>query len=425
MNFRIAFGNLARNRWRTGLTAGGIAVATAFLVWMTVMNSAFMHLMVETAISTEIGHIQVHAASYIDEPTLQATLAQDQEFLETLEGTAGVSRIAPRVHAMGLVGNKSRSRVARIIGVDAEAESQVSNVAGAIAEGAWLSDKPTPQGEPREVVLGTTLAGQLQVSPGEDAELAVLLQGADGSLGNDLLRVVGVVDTGNALIDRTSCYMHLEDAQLLVALEGRIHEISVRLEDSDMASSVVEALRAGMRNEAGDQAPVVRPWREIVPELEQLIVMSRKQGWFMYFVIFLIAGLAILNAQRMSALERRREFGVLLAIGLAPKKLASLIVLETALMSVLGGLIGLALGGVMTWYHATEGLDLAAMSGDGSSEGISFMGVNMGGKIFFDPALIHFLVPGASITVLGAICGLLPARYASRLDAAQAIAGRS
>ena len=61
----------------------------------------------------------------------------------------------------------------------------------------------------------------------------------------------------------------------------------------------------------------------------------------------------------------------------------------------------------------------------GSSEGISFMGVNMGGKIFFDPALVHFLLPGISITVLGAICGLLPARYASRLDAAQAIAGRS
>ena len=79
----------------------------------------------------------------------------------------------------------------------------------------------------------------------------------------------------------------------------------------------------------------------------------------------------------------------------------------------------------MVWYHATEGLDFASLSGGGASEGISFMGVNLGGKIFFDPTLAHFLVPGLGVTLLGALCGLLPARYASRLDAAQAISGRS
>ncbi|MEE2780386.1 MAG: FtsX-like permease family protein [Myxococcota bacterium] len=425
MNFRIALGNLLRNRWRSALTAGGIAVATAFLVWMTSMNGAFLDLMVETAISAEIGHIQVHSTAYIEEPTLQSTFDQDPAFMKRLVEAEGVEQIAPRVQAMGLVGNKSRSRVARIIGVDARLESQVSNVASTVMSGSWLSDEPSGPGEPREVVLGEALARQLQVSPGGDDELAVLLQGADGSLGNDLLKVVGLVKTGNSLIDRTSCYMHLGDAQYLVALEGRLHEVSIRLQDSGMAGVVVDNLRTRVGDGGEDSAVAVRPWREIVPELEQLIVMSEKQGWFIYFVIFLIAGLAILNAQRMSALERRREFGVLLAIGLAPRRLASLIVLETALISVIGGLVGLSLGGVMVWYHATEGLDFASLGGGSSSEGISFMGVNLGGKIFFDPTLMHFLGPGLGVTLLGALCGLLPARYASRLDAAQAISGRS
>ncbi|MEC9071954.1 MAG: ABC transporter permease, partial [Myxococcota bacterium] len=342
MNFRIALGNLLRNRWRSALTAGGIAVATAFLVWMTSMNGAFLDLMVETAISAEIGHIQVHSTAYIEEPTLQSTFDQDPAFMKRLVEAEGVEQIAPRVQAMGLVGNKSRSRVARIIGVDARLESQVSNVASTVMSGSWLSDEPSGPREPREVVLGEALARQLQVSPGGDDELAVLLQGADGSLGNDLLKVVGLVKTGNALIDRTSCYMHLGDAQYLVALEGRLHEVSIRLEDSGMAGVVVDDLRTRVGDGGEDSAVAVRPWREIVPELEQLIVMSEKQGWFIYFVIFLIAGLAILNAQRMSALERRREFGVLLAIGLAPRRLASLIVLETALISVIGGLVGLS-----------------------------------------------------------------------------------
>ena len=427
MNFRIALGNLTRNRWRSALTAGGIAVATAFLVWMTSMNGAFLDLMVETAISAEIGHVQVHTSAYIDEPTLQSTLEQDHGVLDLLTSTDGGEQIAPRVHAMGLVGNKARSRVARLIGVNASLESQVSNVASTEKTGAWLSDEPTGPGEAREVVLGATLARQLQVSPGGDDELAVLLQGADGSLGNDLLKVVGIAETGNTIIDRTSCYMHLSDAQYLVALEGRLHEISIRLKDSGEAVAVVEGLRTQVSSggDGDETVVVVRPWREIVPELEQLIVMSQKQGWFIYFVIFLIAGLAILNAQRMSALERRREFGVLLAIGLAPRRLASLIVLETALISVIGGLVGLGLGGVMVWYHATEGLDFASLSGGSSSEGISFMGVNLGGKIFFDPTPAHFLIPGLGVTLLGALCGLWPARYASRLDAAQAISGRS
>ena len=269
MNFRIALGNLARNRWRSALTAGGIAVATAFLVWMTSMNGAFLDLMVETAISAEIGHVQVHTSAYIEEPTLQSTLDQDPAFMKLLTEAEGVEQIAPRVQAMGLVGNKSRSRVARIIGVDARLESQVSNVARTVISGSWLSDEPSGPGEPRQVVLGEALARQLQVTPGGDDELAVLLQGADGSLGNDLLKVVGLVQTGNSLIDRTSCYMHLDDAQYLVALEGRLHEISIRLKDSGMARAVVEDLRGQIGVEGDEALVVVRPWREIVPELEQ------------------------------------------------------------------------------------------------------------------------------------------------------------
>src|SRR5690606_10277075 len=105
-----------------------------------------------------------------------------------------------------------------------EAEAEATPIARAVVAGRWLSAEPAPDGAPREVVLGHGLAQQLRVAPGD--ELVVFLEAADGSLGNDLLEVVGVVRTANTQVDHTSAYLHIRDAQFIAALAGGAHERS-------------------------------------------------------------------------------------------------------------------------------------------------------------------------------------------------------
>ena len=420
MTWRLAIRNLARNRWRSVLTAGGIAVATAFLIWLTCMQDAMIRLMVDTITGTELGHVQVHDAAYVAETSLFHTFSDVPAVREQLAGSRSVEGIAPRVRAFGLVGHGERSVVARIVGVDPVAEARGSTVDDGIVAGRWLSDVPTGADDAREVVLGQTLADQLQVAPG--GELAVLLQGADGSLGNDLLRVVGIVATGSQAIDRMAAYLHLPDAQRLTALEGQVHELAVRFVAGHDLEQDAQDLAAALRA-SGETTLVARTWKEIVPGINSMVSFAESQKWLMFLFVFFIAALGVLNAQRMSALERRREFGVVLAVGLAPARLARQVVAETVVLSLSGALAGLVLGGAASFYHAIEGLEMAALAESGGD--ISFFGVSLAGRLYFEPTAEALLMPVAVFAVIGIVCGLWPALYGARLNAVAAIAGRN
>ena len=422
MNFRLAAANLLRNRWRTVLSVGGVAVATGFLIWMGVMQDAFRAVMVDSVISSEVGHLQIHSKEYTEEPGLQATLPQALPSDAGLAEVSGMQALAPRVKATGLVGHKESSRIARIVGVEPETEQVVTGVPKYLTSGRWLSQEARPFGEPREAVIGFELAKQLKVEVGSEAgELAVILQGADGSLGNDLVQVVGILKTGNAVTDRLGMFMNIADAQALVALDGRVHEFAARLDERADLNEVAGVVGDKISALGSPEEPTVRTWKVLLPELQQLLDFGRKQMVLIYAIVFFIAALGILNAQRMSALERRREFGVLMAIGMTPARLGRLLIAETALVSVVGGLVGLLVGGAASYYHKVFGF---SMIDPNSGESLSFMGVSMG-EIFFDPTLPSLMLPVVAVTIVGFLCGLWPARYGSRLDPARAIAGRS
>lgn len=428
MNATIAFRNLARNRWRTLLTAGGIAVATGMLIWTNAMQESFLVRMVDSAIGVRVGHLQVHSQAYVDDAILYHSFPEDPALAEAIAGIDEVTATAPRVYGYGIIGHETRSQPGQFVGVDPARERQASTAPEQVREGRWLSDAPAPTPGPREVVLGFELAERLRVTVGD--ELVALTQGANGSLGNDLLKVVGLLNTGNTLVDRMSAYLHLEDARYLLALEGRLHELSLRVGPKhDQATLERVALALGtacpqLGDADGTTPMMTRTWREVIPEMYAIVEMSRSQIWIMYLIIFLIAGLGILNTQRMSAMERRREFGVLLAIGLAPGALARIVLYESVLISLLGGLLGLGLGAAAVGYHATYGMDVAAMADQGG-ESFTYMGYSFSEPLYFQMTAAGLLPPVIVIAIVGLFCGLWPAVVSARLDAIRAIAGRS
>ncbi len=420
---KLALRNLSRNRWRSGLTAGGIAVATAMLIWTEGMNEAFLSEMASSVTAVELADAQIHAGDYIEERSIFHTFDEDVAPIERLRALPAIEAAAPRVLLFGLIGNEQRSRVGRLTGVDPAMELEATRVGRSITKGRWLADRPAGEGEPRECVLGRTLAGELDAAIG--SELVLFLQAADGSLGNDLLEVVGIARTGNSMLDRAAVYLHIEDTQFLGALEGRWHEVALRLDPKNPSAEALTPVRALL--DAGAAAPdeiVLRHWSEIVPDLADMIELSKRSIWILYGILYFLAGLGIFNTQRMSAFERRREFGVLLAIGVTPRRMAGLIVLETICLAAIGGLAGVALGSAITWYHSAYGLNMGAFTstGDGS---FSYLGVDFAPRLFFRLTPRMAIIPWAILFVVGLICGLWPALKSARIDAVRAIAGRT
>ncbi len=441
---KIGLRNLARNRWRSGLTLGGIGLSVGFMVWILGFMEGWMGAMVQGATAVETVQIQVHTRAFADNPRVYRTFAVDQRLLDAIYGVEGVVAVSPRVKLNGLIGHEEKSQVGRIFGVDPAMEAETTPVATALTEGRWLGQEPPIYPAPREVVLGAGMANQLRVGPGD--ELVVFVESADGSMGNDLLKVVGVVRTANTAVDRMTAYMHIEDARYLAALEGEAHELAIRTEDhlraQETAELVAAAIGADARgvpsgstgSETGSEsegvtrpsdpdpdALLVQPWQELLPSIYQMLVISRQSNWFTYLLIYLVAAIGLVNTQRMSALERKREFGVLMAIGMRPRKMFRMVLTESVVLGSLGGLIGTALGAAVTWYHATVGLDLAAFTDKGE---FTVMGVAFTGKIYAILTPVAALQPILIMVLVAFLAGLWPAIKSSRLDPAPTIAGR-
>lgn len=424
LSVRLGVRNLARHRWRTGLTLAGIAVAVALMVWSVALTDGWIAQMVRAATQVETGQLTVQTAGWSDKPRPYEALDVSDSLFTAIRSVEGVSAISPRVELFGLVGHERRSQVARILGVDPVLEAEATSVHSGIREGNWLSAAPAGFGEPREVVVGSGLARQLEVGPGD--ELVVFAEASDGSLGNDLLRVVGLVHTGTT-VDRTAVYMHVDDARFLAALEGRANAILVRTDDPDQGIEISDAVAArlgALRDPEGapEEATVVRSWQELLPSLYQVIALSERSYWTMYILIYLIAAVGILNTQRMSALERRREFGVLIAIGMRPRRLFRTVLVEALVLGFAGAILGTILGGAISYWHQTAGLNLALFTDEAS---FSWMGVTFSDRMYATVTLKSLVQPVWVMLLVAILSGLWPAWTAARLQPAPTIAGRT
>jgi len=414
---RLVLRSLTRNRWRTGLSLGGVAIGVGLVIWTTAFTDAYLDGMAHGATAGQLGSLQIHESDYAKKPSLWATLDDDPTLLAAIAKVPEVAGVAPRLTTMALVGHALRSRVAIVIGVDAAREPTVTAVKKGIKAGRWLS--PTPPDAParREVVLGKGLADHLQVGPGD--ELVMDLVTADGSKGDDVMTVVGLIQTGNVVVDRSFAYLHLRDATYLTALDGKIHEIAIGLApgaDLDRARAAIARLVPA--------GATLRTWKELVPDLVQLIDVSNGSMWVLYLIIFALIALGILNTQRMSALERRREFGVLVAIGTTPNRLAAQLVLESVFLCTVGALLGVGLGAAAVAYNAAHGLDMSAFASSGSGEGISWAGIAFDNVIYFRLDVAKLGPPVLWTAVVALFCGLWPALKAARANPVTAISGR-
>lgn len=418
MIHRLALRNLLANRWRSLLTVGGIGIAVALIIWSGAFLEGFVHQLIRGATAIDVGQVQVHTPEYGQRPATHHSFPADSDLLENLRSMPQIAAVSPRVEFHGIIGTHRRSRVARLVGLPARRTAGSAPLIDAVEAGRWIrgGEGSSPS---REVVLGRELARQLRVEVGD--ELAVIAEAADGSQGDDLLEVVGILRTGNTLVDRRTAYVTLEEGQFITALGDEIHKIILRTENLQRAEETAGAIRSRLPGwGAGDLA--VRPWQEVVPGLWELVQMSGVWGWVLYVIAYGIAGLGILNAQRMSALEREREFGLLGALGVSPGRIFGVVMLETLVLGAAGGLLGGIAGTLLSLYHSVVGLDLSLFTTLDS--GFTYMGIAFSERLHFvlNPATVWR--PVLIVVVVSVLCGLWPAVQSARVVPRDVLSGR-
>ncbi|MCP4806102.1 MAG: ABC transporter permease [Proteobacteria bacterium] len=394
--FSVAWRNLFRHKRRTFLTASAMGIAVAMCLMTVTFSDGIYAMMSDALVTQNLGHVQLHDSEYPS--TQQPWLTIDDALLQGIDGVEGVEAVTGRLYGHALMGSDEKSSGVKLIGVVPTREEALSPLSDRMKEGTFLTDDSRGV-----VVLGIGLAEELEVTVGD--EVVIIGQATDGSMANELLEVTGIVTSGRAMVDRGAGYVHLEDLQAILALEGQVHEILVIGASPDVA----DPLKAGVESVDGTSELLVRTWNEADPTTAQMLSMQNVGILIFVVIIFGVAALGILNTMLMAVFERVREFGLMKALGLTPPRIVALVLMEASLLGGLALLFGGILGGIFDWYSVVYGIDMGL-------EGMEQMGVR------FDPVVRGVIRPGAVAAVLASlfsvciVAAIWPAIRAARLN---------
>ncbi len=303
-----------------------------------------------------------------------------------------------------MMSSPTQSEPVMLYGVDPEAERAVTRLHRQVREGSYLSN-----GSSREVVIGRGLAERLGVRLGE--KIVVIAPAADGTLGSAALRVTGIFETDNDVLDRNVALTALPAARELLGVPHEAATIVVRLKD-------IEALDAAAAALAGTLTVSVQEvvtWKVLLPEAVQMLELIRVNLYIILLVVFVVVALGVANTLLMAVLERTREFGLQLALGTRPGLIVRTVLYESLVLGVLGLAAGIVLGSLIVGYYHTYGFDLTAYAA--ATKAIP----GMTGVVYPTIVLGNVWLPVAALLITSLAAALYPAWRAARLDAIQAL----
>lgn len=339
LELRLAWRNLWRHPRRTWLTVAAMVFSNILLVFLISLQLGMYQMMINNTLQVFTGHIQLQAPGYLDEPGIRKAISNVQALARSVRDDVPGVKASARAMGFALASSEQRSYGVQVLGVEPETEAQVSTLPGLIERGDYLSPQADAAGQ---VVIGSVLARNLKIGVGD--ELTLLGSGRDGSMAADVLTVSGIFESGMPDLDRALVTMPLSRFQETFSMREAGHAVVIKVDEF----SQIEAKAAKLRREFGQRDDlVVHQWEELQPGLEQAIHADMASSWFIYGVLVVLVAFSVLNTQLMSVLERTREFGIVMALGLRAGRLARLVLLETALMAFLGLALGALLGGLL------------------------------------------------------------------------------
>jgi len=401
---RIAWRNVWRQRRRTLLIAGAMGAMMAMLVFYDGLIGGFEQAIYGNAIQLLGGNIQVHASGYSDtlgsKPLIP--LADPDAIVQAAESRSEVVAASKRIVTGGLVTNREGAFAVSIIGIETAKEANITPVADNITKGRYLNPDDGDM-----IVIGQGLATAMNIGVGDRITMV-------GSSKNEQTRqrtmtVVGIYDVGVPTVEKAMIYMSLTEAQSLFGLNAQVTEIVISLKEIGQEPAVITAINTS--------APgyEVETWENSFPELKQ--TMDMKTGVMGYMGVFMlcIAAIGILNLLMMAVFERTREIGVIGALGLKPREITILFLLEGTLIGVMGAVIGAVLGTLFVGALSVNGLNYSQFAD------LTEYTALISGSIYPQLDPLKVVQHAVTVAIIATLAAVIPAIQASQREPAEAL----
>ncbi len=405
MIVKLAARNLRRYLRRTLLTLTGIAFGTALAMIAIGLGDGTHDMMIRNGLQLGQGHITIQPEGYLQSPSAGLFLKETSGLLKIISSEPEVALSYPRVRGEGILSSASGGEGISFMGIDPGIEGEGELVLRSMDSGEFLDG---PEGN--WIVIGKKLAELLSLKVGRKTVLTV--QDSQGQITSTLLRVKGIFHSGSPEIDRIYTLIPIKTVQKTLAMGNGVTSIAVYLKENRETKTVLKKLRSSISSEK----IAVLPWQKIQPSLRDFVVLDDAFGYLYYLIILIIVSIGVLNTVLMSVMDRKREIGILMAVGMRPGSVLRMILAETCLIALLGTASGLIIGYGFHYYFATHGLDLSSFVGEFSLAGT-----------VLDPVYYSSLRPVRIIQIFTVIIlttitmGIYPAFKAARTEPVEAM----
>jgi len=403
MLIKLAWRNLWRNKLRTGIMLGAILFGLLGVVSMIGFMTGLMDSMLKNAIDWQTSHIQVHHVAYADNPEIKDTIVDFEQLKAKIAADENVAEFSARFLANGMIASARSTRGIQINGINLDQERATTPLADNIKQGEWLSE----QGR-NPVLVSEKTASRLRLKIG--SKVVLTFTNAAGDVAGAAFRVRGIFKTPSTSFDDGNVYVRKADLIKLAGITGA-HEIAIVLKDPSSDALAATLVRISQQSNTTNS---VQDWRQIQPLLASMAGSMRTSNAIMLGIFVVAMGFGIVNIMLMSVFERTREFGVLMAIGMQKHKIFSLIILESMLLGVSGGVIGILGCVALIGILAKTGIPLGALA-----EGLGTYGIDT--VLYPYVNVADYQMVFVTIVFASVVAAIYPARQILKQRPAQAM----
>ncbi len=402
MLFSISWRNIWRNKVRSLVIIFSIALGIFAGVSATAFMKGLAEQRIQKVIKTELSYIQIHKEGFRQDSDFNGYMPDASQLVKQIREVENVTGASYRIIVQAMAATAETATGVMVSGVDLEHESNVTNINEKIYEGEYLTGI-----NKNPIVIGKKLAEKLNAKL--RSKIVITLQDTANNVVSGLFRVSGIYTTNNNMYDESHVFVRADDIRILAELpKGAAHEIAINISDNENLVTVEESVKKIASNHE------VLDWKTLSPEMNYL---TEAMDLYMYiFIIIILLALlfGIINTMLMVVMERTKEIGMLMAIGMNKIRIFSMIVLESTLLSLTGGVVGIIIGSLFSKWKSVEPIDLSKWAA-----GYEQLGYDAYVYMSLEPIML------VNITIMviftGIIAALYPAYKALKNDPADAL----
>ncbi len=402
--FSLSWKNIWRNKTRSLIIIFAIVFGVIGGVGIIAFLNGLINQRLEMAIGNEVSNIQIHNIHFQSNKEIIDTIPHISRLTAVLDTNRKIKAYCTRLKIVAMINSASNGEGIMLNGIDPEKEKTVTGICKYIQTGTYFADN-----RKYVILVGEKLAQKLKIKL--HSKVVVTMQSISGELTSAAFKVVGIYKTNNSTFDGRNVFVRKPELADIIGTPAQTgHEIAISVYNDSESATIAESIR----NKYDDDKLSIEVWYDVMPELGLLTGAMNYMLYIFMLIIFLALSFGIINTMLMAVLERVREIGMLMAIGMNKTRIFTMIMLETVLLMLTGSVTGLILSYALVNITGKYGIDLSKFASGLSGFGFSSIVY----PVLENGTYIKIII---MVVIAGIISSIIPARRALKLNPSEAI----